>query len=234
LPSTIWAVPPLDGDHIPDLLAVAVPGYRNVLAQKSFGAQDVDGAADGCVDTGNRFRMSETLGQNTHPQPGGRPGQLVGERRFRAVGTLPGIQAVGSGDRVENQRCIGNRAGHGTEVVEGLLDGKCAGVGDQPVGRFVSDDPGERGRQAHRAALVTTDGQVDGPGGDQSGTAAGGSAGGAGVVPGIAHRAGGGGVRRSGEAEVFADRLPGDGGAGGQQPGDHGGVPIRDVAFDQR
>ena len=48
--------------------------------------------------------MPEALGQHTHPQPCCGPGQLVGERGPVAPIALSGIQAIRSGDHVENQR----------------------------------------------------------------------------------------------------------------------------------
>lgn len=162
----------LDGDHVPDLFPMAMPGDRHFLAQQAFGAKGIDSVPDSGVHTGSGLRVGKAFRQDTNAQFGCGPGQLVGEARPVTVAALSRVQSVGPGDHVENQRGIGDRAGHGPKVIQRLFDGECPRVGDQPVRRLVPDDPGERGGQPNRTALIAADGEVDGPGGDQRGAPA--------------------------------------------------------------
>ena len=110
--------------------------------------------------------MAEAFSHDADPEPlhalSERLGIGSGSRRV-----LSGVEPVGAGDHLEEQRIVGDRGRHGPRVIEGQLDRHDAGVRDQTVRRLHAVDAAEGGGNADRAALITADGHVDLAGRDE-------------------------------------------------------------------
>src|SRR5262245_5259831 len=152
----------------------------------------------------------------------------VAARRHAA---LARVEAVGSGDHLEQQRIVAHVRGHRPAGIDGDLEQPDAGIGDEAEGRLQPDDAAMARRDADRAGLVAADRHVHIAGGDERGAARRRSAGGVAALARIVHRAGRAGMAAAGHAEIFAYRLAGDLAAGVENAGYYRRVDVGHVAF---
>ena len=165
------------------------------------------------------------------------PGDAAAERRRVLVDAhvvLARVEPVGAGDHLEQQRVVGDGAGHRPEVVDRRLDRHRAGVGNEAVRRLHAVDAAERSRHADRAALVAADRHLDLARADERGAAARRAAGRVAELVRVVHRPGRRGVAAAGQAEVLAVRLADDRAAGVEDARDDRRVDVGHVAFERR
>ena len=167
---------------------------------------------------------------------GRRPGR-AGSGRVRAGtstgcgvrGARPGVVRVRPGQHREHGGRVGDVAGEHADAVERAAGREHAAGADEPAGRLQPDDPVHRGRHPARAGGVGAQGEGDDPGGDGDGAARARPAG----DQIAAEHALGSAVRGAGAVEAGGELvevgLADDDRAGGEQPGDAGGVPVRGV-----
>ena len=175
--------------------------------------------------------MAEALLDDGDPHARGAAGQGLGVGGDRHP-DLPGVQTVGTGEDLEQERVVGHRRGHRAGVIEGQLDGHDAGVGHQAVGRLHSVDPAVCGGDADRAPLIAADRHRDlarrhhrrAPRGRPARRVA--------LLAGVVDGPRRAGVAPAREAEVLAVNLAGDGAAGIEDARDDGCVHVGDVALE--
>ena len=90
--------------------------------------------------------------------------QHAAEIAARCVGGAAGVGRVVPGDRIQQQRVVGHRAGHRPDMVQREGQREHAAPRHQPVGRLQPDDAAGAGRIAHRTAGVGAQRQRKQPG----------------------------------------------------------------------
>ena len=224
----------LGGDRQPDCRADAVHRHRHLRHLGAEPGEHLGGLAYLGVDRRVGLRPAKTFLDDADLQAAHAALHQLAVGLGVAAGVLARVQAVGAGQHFEHQRVVGHGGRHRAGVVERQLDRHHAGVGHQAVGRLHAVDAAVGRRHPDRAALVAADREVDLAGRDQRCAARRRTARRVACAVRVVHRPGGAGVRSAREAEVLADRLADDRGAGVEQARDDGGVDVGHVTLERR
>ena len=130
------------------------------------GAHLLELLADGThrvVHLGLRVLVAESFPQ----QADGQAFHIARERaeivlHFDVIG-LARINAgvVAARQNRHHQRRVLDRLGHRADMIDRVVEAHDAGIGHQTVARLVADDTRPGGGNAHRAALIAADGEID-------------------------------------------------------------------------
>ena len=147
---------------------------------------------------------------------------------------LARIEFVRAGDRLEQQRVVGDIRRHRPARIERDLQRPDARIGNETEGGLETDDAAMARRDADRAGLIAADRHVDVARRHQRGAARRRAAGRISALARVVHRSGRARVAAAGDAVIFAHGLAGDLAAGIEDARDDRGVDLRHVAVEKR